>query len=455
MDFVQILADFVCKAEFEDIPTECIERAKECFLDLIGVTVSGSKHPVSDLIIDKYITRYYSNQEATIIGKGKKTSLPTAAFINSTMGHILDFDDIKAYIGHPSVTIIPAILSTGEYLCSSGKDALTACVLGNEISSKIAKWLGSNQSINGWHPTCTSGIFGVTAAVAKLIGLNNQALCNAFSIATSLASGLLRNSGTFTKAVQVGKTSEKGINAALFGEIGITANPLIFIGEKGFFNIFSNDNIEIIFGDIASLGKPFEIMDTGFKCYPSCASTHTAIDAILLLQKERPIPTESINKIRVGTVPINIDNLPYSLPKNPTEARFSMQFCLAVTLLEEKLLPEHFTEKLIDDYNVKQLMSKISMYHHPDLEPLGYRGTENSIVEIEFNDGSKRFSRVDIPRGNPRNPMSKDELIKKYKNCTTDILTEINQRQSINIILELEYESNLKYLMNLISGGKL
>lgn len=452
MDFAQKLANFVCQTKFNDIPTECIERAKECFLDLIGVTVAGSRHPVSDILIDKYIAKYYSNQEATIIGKEKKTSLLTAAFVNSTMGHVLDFDDIKAYIGHPSVTIIPAILSIGECLCLSGKDALTACVLGNEISSKIAKWLGSNQSINGWHPTCTSGIFGVTAAVGKLIGLDNQALCNAFCIATSFASGLLRNSGTFTKAVQVGKTAEKGINAALFGEIGITANPLIFSGKKGFFNIFSNDNIEI--DNIKTLGEPFEIIDTGFKCYPSCASTHTAIDAILLLQKERPIPTESIKSIRVGTVPINIDNLPYSLPKNPTEARFSMQFCLAVALLEGKLLPEHFTERIIENYKVKHLMSKISMYHHPDFKPLGYRGTENSIVEVNFKDGSKRISRVDIPRGHPRNPMSKNELIKKYKNCTKGILTKINQSQSINTILELEYESNIVYLMNLISGTK-
>lgn len=455
VNIAQKLADFVYQINPSSLSDSCIEQAKKCFLDLIGVAILGSKHVVINNLVNKYVYEYFPVNQSSIIGNEKKTSVPIAAFINSTMGHILDYDDIKANIGHPGVTVVPAILSLGEFLGSSGKEVLCACVLGIEISSKIANWLEPEQSINGWQATCTSGIFGVTAAAGKLIGLDNKGLCSAFGIAASFVSGLKRNSGTFTKAVQAGKTAEKGISAALLAKTGITSDSAIFNGKNNIFNILTRDKNylnEVYHNNTLNLSEPFEIMNVGFKIYPSCASTHTAIEAVFSLQKKEPIQIKNIQNIRVGTVPININNLRFNFPKDPIEAKFSMQFCLAVALLKGKLLHQHFTQKVVENSEVQDLMKKISLYHHPDLVSLGYRGTENAIVEIEFKDSSKRISRVDIPKGHPRNPISTPELIEKYENCAKDILTEKKKIRSIDILLALEREESLGRLMSLITG---
>lgn len=446
---IKEIANFVYQTNFNNLEYSIIESAKKCILDLIGVTILGSKHTIIDILVDNYVNKYFPVNQASIIQKGKKTTIQMAAFINAAMGHILDFDDIKLNIGHPSVTIIPAILSIGEFFDSSGAEVLTACVIGIEVSSKIANWLEPEQSKFGWHQTCTSGIFGATAAAGKLLKLDKKALYNALGLAAIFASGLKRSKGTLAKSVQVGQTAKNAVDAALFGEIGITSDSSIFHGKLNFAQAISKKNIEKY--DLQTFGKSFEIMDVGFKCYPSCASTHTAIDAILLLQKEESIEIDSINNIRVGTVPMILDSLVYNMPNNPLEAKFSMQFCVAVAILEGAVLHEHFTQTVLEDPKIQYMMKKISMHHHADLKSLGYKGTQNSIVEIEFKDGSRRISRVDIPRGHPKNPVSINELINKYKYCTKGILTEKNQAESIEIILGLDYEKNIKCLMHSIS----
>lgn len=449
----EVLAEFVVQTGYNDLPGDCLIRAKHCFLDFIGVALQGSLHSLPSRLAHEYAATYYPEQQASVIGFGRKTSMPIAAFINSAMGHMLDFDDIKARIGHPSVTVIPALLAAGEFLGAGGMELLTAFILGVEVSCRIADWLEPEISLHGWHPTCIPGVLGVVTAVGKLLNLDERQFLNAFGMASGFASGLRRNFGSMTKPLQVGKTAESGVNAALFARMGITANRSIFSGENGFATVYSGGAASADFPD--RLGKPFEVMDIGFKLYPCCASAHTAIDGAIALRNAESVSVDRIQNINVGTVPINIKNLIYSSPSTPSEAKFSMQFCLAVALLEGRVLEEHFSLEWINDPRVQRLMKNINTHHHPDLEQVGFRGTENSIIEIENQDGSTLRKRVDIPKGHPRNPLSEDELVGKYRTCSMRRLSEHVQEESIRIILNLEKQANLQPLMHLIAGPEI
>lgn len=445
-DVADILSDFVIQTRYEDLPEACVRKATHCFLDLLGVTLAGSAHQIARAVTQHVASRNCA-PVSTLIGSSLKTSPTDAAFVNGTAGHVLEYDDIKTRIGHPSVAIVPAVLALAESLDSNGKDALTAFVAGFEIASKIAGGVEPALSLNGWHATSAVGIFGAAAAAAKLLGLNAAQVRNSLGIAASFACGLVRNFGTSIKPVHAGQASENGLKAALLAEKGITADRDILSGKWGFPHVFAQNYSEEQI--IADLGEPFEVLSNGFKFYPCCASAHTAIDAVLGLLEETPIETSGIQRVEVGTVPINLDNLKFSSPQNHTEAKFSMQFCLASALLKNKVTLENFTDEQIHDPMMQMLMPKISMYLHPDLAYLGYVGTENSIVTIFMKDGQKHEKRVDIPRGHYKNPLTEEALVWKYSQCAKKVISDAAVKKSAEMILDFPSLCSVPELMKM------
>ena len=347
------------------------------------------------------------------------------------------------------MAVVPAVLALAESLGASGRDVLTAFVLGFEISSKIAAGVEPALSMNGWHTTSAVGIFGAAAASAKLLGLNREEVQNALGIAASFAGGLVRNFGTSIKPIHAGQAAENGLKAALLAQKGITADQDVLSGKWGFPDVFARefDQDQMT----ANLGEPFEVMTNGFKFYPCCASAHTAIDAVLAMVQETPIAASEVEKVEVGTVPVNLDNLKFTSPQNPTQAKFSMQFCLASALLEKKVTLESFTDERIHDPLVRALMPRISMHLHPDLAYLGYVGTENSIVTIYMQNGHKHEKRVDIPRGHYKNPLSQEELVWKYSQCAQRVLSAKAVEESSATILDLPALGNISQLMSILA----
>ena len=447
-DVAGALADFLVRTRHEDLPEACVQKATHCFLDLIGVTLAGSNQQIAKAVTEHVKARQCA-PACTIIGRRLKTSPTGAAFVNGTAGHVLEYDDIKTKIGHPSVAIIPAVLALAESLDAGGQETLTAFVLGFEIACKIAAGVEPALSMNGWHTTSAVGIFGAAAAAAKLLSLNAGQVRNALGIAASFAGGLVRNFGTSIKPVHAGQAAENGLKAALLAGKGINADPDVLSGKWGFPQIFAGEYDE---GQItANLGEPFEVLANGFKFYPCCASAHTAIDAVLALLKEIPIQAADVEKVEVGTVPVNVDNLKFTSPQNPTEAKFSMQFCLASALLQNQVILQSFTDERLNDPLMQALMPRISMYLHPDLAHLGYVGTENSIVTIHMRNGQRHEKRVDIPRGHHLNPLSQEELGWKYSQCAKGSISHEAVEKTADMILNLASLGSVPRLMNMLT----
>lgn len=447
----QRLTEFMSKTKYEDIPTKVLEEAKHCFIDCLGCMLAGAKEPVAGIIVN-YVETMGGNPDASVIGHNLKTSVYNAAMANGVIGHALDYDDMSAsLIGHSSTVVLPAVLAMGEYKKISGRQALEAYTLGIEVSCAIGRGANPQHYQNGWHPTSSIGVFGATAAAGKILGLSEEKFIHAFGIAASESSGLRENFGTMTKPLHAGRAAARGVLAAMLASKSFTGARNIFEGEAGFFKVMAgNYDLEKIH---KSLGNPYEVESPGLsiKPYPACGAAFNGIDAILALVKEHNIKPEEVKKIECGSVPIAKDVLIYPLPKTGLEGKFSMPFCLALALVEEKVTLDHFTDQKVSDPAIVKLMEKTNLYVDPDLAKIGYRGTFNTIIKISLNDGREYIKRLDYSKGSPENPLSEDELFDKYVDCARRLLPEEKVNRSVQMLKGLPELADLTELIILFS----
>lgn len=183
MEITSALSEYIRNLRFSDLPTDVVGGAKLCFLDWLGVTLSGSKEPLTRILLRLAETQG-GNSQATVLGKKKKTSLLQAALINGSASHALDFDDVHlGMMGHPSAPVFPAILALAEWKRSSGKEFIAAFIAGFEAECRISSIVYPEHYLCGWHATGTLGHFGAAAGCANLLHLDSPQTVNAIGIA--------------------------------------------------------------------------------------------------------------------------------------------------------------------------------------------------------------------------------------------------------------------------------
>jgi 2-methylcitrate dehydratase PrpD len=267
MGLTTTLAQFVCDTQFDDLPETAVNKARECFLDWQGVALAASNDPAAE-IIKKYVEIVRGNPEANVIGSSIKTDMANAALANGLIGHALDFDDYHdETVIHASAACVPAILAVAEKYCRSGRDFLTAMVLGIDVCIRVGLGLGDYHYQRGWHTTGTAGTFGATAGAAKLLGLNADQLVNAFGICGTQASGLRQVFGTMCKPFHAGKVSREGVLSALLSLMGFTSSGSMIEGELGLFDVLTEYPNEDVVMD--GLGQEYYINHLSIKPYPT------------------------------------------------------------------------------------------------------------------------------------------------------------------------------------------
>jgi len=241
MKVTETLASFVLQTSFRSFPREVVHQGKRCFLDLLGVALGGSGQPLSRILVN--MARDFGGKpQATIWGKGLKSNVMNAAFINGAMAHALDYDDTHVKtIMHPSAPVIPAVLAVAEWKRLSGKMALEAFLLGYEVETRIGLGMGNKPYNRGWHATSTFGRFGAAAAAGKLLGLSLAEMSQAMGLAGTQASGLRLVFGTMTKPFHPGKSASDGVLSALLAKRGFTCAPNILEGKKGYVEVFGEE----------------------------------------------------------------------------------------------------------------------------------------------------------------------------------------------------------------------
>ena len=438
------LASFVARAAFSDIPEECLRMAKRAFLDFTGVAAAGASEEVSR-VSRRALLRPGETGSCTVIGTGVKTSPPEAAFFNGIAGHALDFDDVSRIMrGHPSVAVAPAALALSEHLGLGGKALLEAYVTGIEVCHKIGAVVNNSHYEKGWHATSTIGVFGATAASAKLLGLNAEQTRHALGIAASAAAGLRRNFGTMTKPFHAGRAARSGVTAALLAREGMTAHEAALESPGGFFELYA-DALSDQVGDLMSR---WLMLTPGlrFKKYPCCSNIHGSIDAVLeLLEKERFRP-EDVERIVCGVYSTVPGILTDRHPETGTQAQFSLEYCVAVALLYGKVELGDFTDEAVGRPEVRQMMPKIKMTVSEDLQ-----SHEMSEITIVLKGGSVFSRKVAVPKGHPLNPVSDDELSAKYLSLAVPVLGARKAEESMKRIGSLENVEDVRRLTALLA----
>lgn len=451
MDATARIARFVVETEFQKIPSEAIKMAKTALLDCLGVALAGSKES-SARICAEIARQEHAKEESSVIGQGFKSSAMQAAFANGTAAHALDFDHSFTLMGQPTAPIIPAIISLGESLGSSGRRCLEAYVAGFETITKLVMSL-RQRSEDGWHPPSSFGSFGAGVACAKLQGLNQSQVETTLGTAASMASGLVCNFGTMSKPLHVGLGARNGVVAAKLAQSGFTANKQAIEARLGFYEVFypgaEPDN-----RPLEELGTVYELINSGIriKPYPCGGLTHPAIDGVLEFKTKNGITAEMVESIDVGVARHTFERIVFRVPENGLQGKFSMPYLLARAIIDGRLFLDAFTDSAVRDENVLRLAERVQMRLDPDLQPTAL-GSRPCKVTIRLRDGRSFSRQIDYAKGSREAPMTAEELKEKFVGCARQALDDSSIERIIEDVEHLETLQDIRPLCRLLMGA--
>jgi 2-methylcitrate dehydratase PrpD len=416
---------FVSQAKYEDIPGEVVELGKKSILDGLGLALAGSKAQTGSLC-RRYLERIgVCDGQSTIIGSARKTSPRFAAFVNGVSIHADDFDDTQLAVAkdrvygllvHPTVPVLPALLALAERGGVSGKQLTLAYHLGVEVECKIAEAISPRHYQDGFHSTGTCGPFGSAAACAKLLQFEHSQILNTFGLVASQSGGLRENFGTMTKPYQAGHAAESGLVSAELVALGWTAAGQILEADRGFFHAFGGSYDPAAIMD--RLGRPWTFVSPGIslKPYPSGSLTHPAMTELARMIEANNIQAAQVEKIDVGANHNMTTTLLHHEPKTGLEAKFSMEFCIAILLLEHEAGLKEFSDKVVQRADVQEMIRRVNFYVDPEAESAGY-DKMTSLLKIHLKNGSSIAGRADFGKGSPANPMTFEEAAAKFRGC--------------------------------------
>jgi 2-methylcitrate dehydratase PrpD len=417
------VAEFICYTRVQDLPATVIDLGRKSILDGLGLALSGGASHCGQLVLRHLADLHLGAGPATVIGTDLKLAPRFAAFANGVGIHADDYDDTQLAVAtdrvyglltHPTAPALPAALAMGEAAGASGAAAMLAYHLGVEVECKIAEAINPRHYQAGFHSTATCGTFAAAAASSKLLGLDVAATARALSIAGSQSAGLRENFGTMTKPFHAGRSSESGVAAAQFASYGWTATDKILEAPRGFFSAAGGGYDA---GAIAGrLGAPWTIADPGvsIKPHPSGSLTHPGMTEMLRLIRANGIRARDVVRVRVGTNHNMPNALIHHRPADELQAKFSMEFCMAILLLDGRAGLAEFTDEAVRRPDVKAMIEKIDFVVDEQAEAAGYHKM-TTLIDIELADGRTISGRADFGKGSPANPMSYDEVADKFR----------------------------------------
>ena len=447
MSVGQEIAKYIWDVGFDDFSPHVVEKAKLCIIDSIGVALYGSKLEAAKILIS-LANDIGGKKEATVLGSGLKVHASLAALANGVSTHVADYDDSSfMMMGHTSAVTMPTALAACETLDTTGKNLLSAFIVGTEVGGKLGKVMKWSHYEAGWHGTGPIGTIAAAAAVAKALNLSKEEITHTIAIAASGAAGLRENFGTMTKSFHAGQAARNGIIAAQLAKKGFTASPDIFEAPSGFFNTFSET------GDPASLpkelGEPYALEVIAIKKYPSCAGTHPAVDAILDLRENVSFRPEDVEEVECNVRPITTSVLIHPDPQDELEAKFSMQFCVSAALVTGQLGISEFDSALVKSPQVQRIMKKVRMIPDQSVEQLGSEKNLLAPTELKLMlaSGKQYVRMVEEARGGPISPLTPDEVAAKFMECASLLLPSSQANAALEILENLESLEKISQLI--------
>jgi 2-methylcitrate dehydratase PrpD len=454
------VAEFIASTRFGSIPESVVALGKKSIVDGLGLALAGSVAKSGGIVRRHLQGLGLRGGSASVIGSGLRVPPRFAAFANGVGVHADDYDDTQLAVAkdrvyglltHPTAPALPSVLAVAEAAGRSGKDLLTAYHVGVEVECKIAEAINPRHYQHGFHSTATCGALGAAAGVANLVGLSVDQARTSLGIAGSLAAGVRENFGTMMKPFHAGRAAESGVIAAEFAQLGLTATPIVLEAGRGFFRAAGGGYDEAAI--LGKLGKPWTFADPGIsiKPHPSGSLTHPGMTTMLELIRKHDIKPDQVVSVKVGTNQNMPNALIHHRPTTELQAKFSMEFCMAILLLERRGGLNEFTDEVVNRPDVQAMIQKVEFGVHPEAEAAGY-DKMTTILEIALTDGRVIHDRADFGKGSPAIPMTYDEVADKFRECAAySRWPKKKADQVVELVRNLEEVRNVRELTGLLS----
>ena len=414
-----------------DWPAAAWEAARRAFVDTIAVAVPGALEPVTGKALET--VRGWGDGSATAILAGARLPAPWAALVNGTAAHALDFDDnFDPAKAHASAVLVPAILALAEQEGASGRACLDAYIAGLQILGRVGQGVNPVHRNRGWHATATVGAIGAAAACARLLGLDARRSAHAVSLATSMAAGFMSQFGTMAKPLHAGLAAKSGIIAAGLAHAGIDAGLATLDGPTGMNRLMVGPDYEELRDGLThvehgqnlrfateQVGEPLLILSSGLKLkrFPNCGSAHRAMDGLADLIEAHGFAGGEIAAVHIRAPVTHLNNLMYTDPQDPLQAKFSLEYGLACIALTGNCTLADFAPEAVTRPKIRAFLAQV--HRHPVDKAEGEFPTE---VEAVLADGRRFETAVPWPAGSLARPFTREELWAKFDGCVAGLI---------------------------------
>ena len=437
----------------DDVSPSVLDGLKLSILDLLACCVAGSRTEGSVAVAD-WARATGPGDASVIIGTALRTTPPMAALANGAAGHALDYDDVSMRMIHPSVNLVPALLGAGEPRRVSGRDFLQGYLAGFEVQARICREINPEHYDRGWHSTGTVGPLGAAMAIARLYGLDEERSRWALGIAASSSGSIRKNFGSMVKPLHPGQAAYHGLQAADLAARGFTGDRSVLEGKNGFLQLFSKtDRLPGLYEAFAD-AAPYELVESGIalKRFACCGAINSAQDALLDLLETHAFTPDQVARIecRVNKSVPNI--LVHHVTQSGLEGKFSMEYSLAVSLLDRWAGLAQYTPERAADPALLPIMRCVDVVVDNSI-PVNMAFFP-SIVTVTLKDGRRLTERVDVPVGYPSRPLSQDQVTTKARDCCAGVLEEQQFDDLVDVVTHLEDHPDIGVLGAALSSSR-
>ena len=415
-----ILAQYAVGERTSVLPDGVLHAAKRAVIDWFAATLPGGGLPPASLLIEA-LSEDLSHGDALLFPSELRTTARTAALINGTAAHLVEFDDIfRDAIYHPGAPVIAAALAAAQAADASGEEFLRAVIIGYEISTRIAVAL-SPAHYKYWHTTGTVGTFGAAVAAGTVFRLDATQMAHALATSATFAAGLQQafRSDAMSKPLHAGRAAESGTLAAILASRGVTGAAGMFEGERGFGQAMSGNCDWSRATD--GLGSRYNIMAVTIKNHGCCGHTFAAIDGALAIRARQALAPLEIERIEVETYQTALDVTGNFEPATEFEARFSLPYVVTTALVHGSVRLDAFTHERLADRRVRHLMRHFELRVDPPIEAAF--PAQRAARVIVHASGNRRFEFFQPTRkGDPDLPLTDQELEGKYLELATPVV---------------------------------
>jgi len=427
----RVIAEHASTLSFGALPPELVDLVKQIILDTLGVAIGASGLAPEARIVAEYVEAMGGHPESTVFGFGFKAPSPWAAFVNGSLSHMLDYDDVGAG-GHVGIATVPVALAVAEKLGRvSGRDFITAIATGTDLHTRLdlAVRLPDWTMTEGWFATQLFGFLSGAATAGRLRGFDAELIENAIGIAFTQVSGsrqMAVGASTDLRSMQSGFSGQGAVLAAELAARGIVGSKEIIEGRYGIYKTYVR-NQPAWSALTEGLGTSFPLLDEhGFKVWPACGYTRATNTATLRLRRENRLNPEDVETITVigGTGATRLLSEPIELKRRPQlsiDGKYSIPFTTAVMMVRGNVSLRDYTEEGLRDPAVLAMADRVGYRADPDaMLPIGGQSAlSRPTVEIRTRHGRVLSCTPDGVPGDPAHPVGWDVLEAKFRDCVS------------------------------------